>query len=294
MKKYLTMLLLCALPFSLFATPKGWLDDFGEAQKLAAKQKKNMLVFFTGSDWCGLCRALENQVLNQKEFQKTMGREYVFVYVDSPRDKNKISEKNRTENPKLFKKYAIAGTPQILLMTADGGVFGRASYKNTSPKEYAKMLLAQSGASIIPNLRLAIKNVPAGEKRARMIDATLSKVSPELWRANLDLIKEVYAADTTGRLGFRARYFEIVELTPFRSEISAISESLFMASVSARGKSPAETKKILDEAKGKARPRLLEIKTKLNALARENVPATAKKSITTAIGSVDSLLAATK
>ena len=38
---------------SAFAGGEGWTHDFAAAKKQAADEKKDLLIEFTGSDWCG-------------------------------------------------------------------------------------------------------------------------------------------------------------------------------------------------------------------------------------------------
>ena len=38
---------------------EGWLPDLGPALELAREQDKDVLVDFTGSDWCGWCIRLD-------------------------------------------------------------------------------------------------------------------------------------------------------------------------------------------------------------------------------------------
>ncbi|WP_335967287.1 thioredoxin family protein [Galbibacter sp. PAP.153] len=36
-----------------------WLTDYPEAKAIAKQEKKNILMYFTGSDWCGPCKMLK-------------------------------------------------------------------------------------------------------------------------------------------------------------------------------------------------------------------------------------------
>ncbi len=41
-----------------------WTEDAQEAMTRAATQKKDLLVLFTGSDWCPYCKKLDEEVLS--------------------------------------------------------------------------------------------------------------------------------------------------------------------------------------------------------------------------------------
>ncbi|MCA9784845.1 MAG: thioredoxin family protein, partial [Candidatus Cloacimonetes bacterium] len=45
-----------------------WITDYEEALKLAKKERKLVLVDFTGSDWCGWCIKLKDEVFSKEEF----------------------------------------------------------------------------------------------------------------------------------------------------------------------------------------------------------------------------------
>ena len=47
-----------------------WQDDYDKAVKKAKKQDKPILLFFTGSDWCGPCKMLVKIFLSLIDLQK--------------------------------------------------------------------------------------------------------------------------------------------------------------------------------------------------------------------------------
>ncbi|MFC1743632.1 thioredoxin family protein, partial [Candidatus Riflebacteria bacterium] len=95
---------------SIFAAEKGWLEDFEAAKSLAQKEGKDLLVDFSGSDWCGWCIKLSEEVFSQEIFKKEAAQKFVFVLIDFPQKKEQSQEvKNR--NKKLAQKFAIRGYP---------------------------------------------------------------------------------------------------------------------------------------------------------------------------------------
>ena len=72
------------------ATPdaKGivWVEDFEAAKALAAKEKKDLLIDFTGSDWCGWCIKLRKEVFDKPAFA-VAAKDYIFVELDYPQQK---------------------------------------------------------------------------------------------------------------------------------------------------------------------------------------------------------------
>jgi len=141
--------LLATLP-SLFAAD-AWLTDLDEAKKVAAKEKKDILVDFTGSDWCGWCIRLKKEVFDQPEFAEA-SKKFVLVELDFPRGK-KQSPEVKAKNEALAKHYAISGFPTILLLDAQGEVYAQAGYQEGGAKKYLELLGV-----------LATQNTPEGKK----------------------------------------------------------------------------------------------------------------------------------
>ena len=68
MKKVLFILFLTLGSLAVNAQEAKWYTDMDEAMALSEKTKKPMLLFFTGSDWCGWCIRLQKEVLKTPEF----------------------------------------------------------------------------------------------------------------------------------------------------------------------------------------------------------------------------------
>ena len=68
MKKLIALPALFALSSSLLAG-EGWMGNIEKALEIAKKEKKQVLIDFTGSDWCPPCIALKKNVFDSKEFK---------------------------------------------------------------------------------------------------------------------------------------------------------------------------------------------------------------------------------
>lgn len=120
-----------------------WIADFDQAVEIAKKEKKNLLVDFTGSDWCGWCIKLHDEVFKHKEFYETAQKEYVLVALDFPHsDEAKAKVPNPERNAELQKKYNVRGFPTILLLTPEGTVIGQTGYQAGGPEKYITHLSA--------------------------------------------------------------------------------------------------------------------------------------------------------
>lgn len=118
------------------ATPKGWTSDFVAAQKKAAEEKRLMYVLFTGSDWCRYCVQLAKNVLSTAEFQALGKEDYIFVYIDFPRNSK---ADNPIANRVLAQQYKVRGFPTALVMTPDGKVLEEIVGTNTASRYVGKL-----------------------------------------------------------------------------------------------------------------------------------------------------------
>lgn len=112
-----------------------WETDFGKAQKLAADSGKALLLDFTGSDWCGWCIRLKEEVFSKKSFQAYAKDKLVLVEVDFPRKKAQ-SKKIKEQNRALAAKYGIRGYPTIVLLSPSGDFIQQTGYQAGGAEAY--------------------------------------------------------------------------------------------------------------------------------------------------------------
>ena len=73
-----------------------WLTNFEEAKEIAKKKSKPLFLFFSGSDWCGWCIKMNKEILDTKEFNQSVGKDFVFVKVDFPK-KNPLDSQTQKQ-----------------------------------------------------------------------------------------------------------------------------------------------------------------------------------------------------
>lgn len=129
---------------------EGWLTDFEAAKKQAAAEKKDILVDFTGSDWCGWCIKLDKEVFSTDAFKAQ--KDFVLVSLDFPRRKE-IPAAQKAKNEALMRQWGVRGFPTIILTNAKGEAYARTGYQAGGPDKY------------LPHLaELRKQNTPAGIK----------------------------------------------------------------------------------------------------------------------------------
>ena len=123
------LLLIAAAIFGLAAAfaapPAGWLTDYDAALKKAKAEKKCVYVLFTGSDWCGWCIKLRNDVLTQPEFRDFADKKLVTVYCDFPNRTRLPEEQLKKQRQWSSRLGAGRGVPSAVIVNGDGKVLGR-------------------------------------------------------------------------------------------------------------------------------------------------------------------------
>jgi thioredoxin-related protein len=112
MKKLIVALVLFAGSFAVEAQELVWETNVTKAMEVSNKTKKPMLLFFTGSDWCGWCIRLQKEVLKTPEFAAWAKKNVVLVELDYPRRAAQTPEIKK-QNEELQQAFGIQGFPTI-------------------------------------------------------------------------------------------------------------------------------------------------------------------------------------
>ena len=113
--------LLLLLPLFLFNSPE-WHNSLDQAENIARKEHKYILLNFSGSDWCGPCIRMRKEIFGSEVFKQMADTELVLVNADFPRNKkNQPSAEQQKLNDLMADKYNSQGKfPYTVLLTADG------------------------------------------------------------------------------------------------------------------------------------------------------------------------------
>ena len=139
MKKLVAAIILM---MSSFGFAQDWKYNFEEAKKEAQSESKNIVIIFSGSDWCAPCMKLERNIWNSEEFKQESEEKWVLVKANFPRKKaNQLSEEQTNHNRSLAEKFNKEGSfPLVVMLSPEGKVLGKTGFKNVSPSEYIKLM----------------------------------------------------------------------------------------------------------------------------------------------------------
>jgi thioredoxin-related protein len=92
---------------------KGWLTDYTSALSEAKRENTNILLYFTGSDWCAPCKRLKHDLFLTEEF-KALSKGYVLLYIDIPMNADLLSKEQLAHNKALLLKFNKKGVFPLL------------------------------------------------------------------------------------------------------------------------------------------------------------------------------------
>ena len=102
---------------TLQAQENAWQTDLTEAISLSEKSKKPILMFFTGSDWCGWCIKLQKEVFNTAGFKEWAKQNVILLELDYPR-RTSVTPELQKQNAELQRFFKVSGYPTIWITNA--------------------------------------------------------------------------------------------------------------------------------------------------------------------------------
>ena len=139
--KKLILLLFTIVSFTSFSQQieSNWLNtekpEMEKAIEISQKTNKPIMLFFTGSDWCGWCKKLVREVYKTPEFSKWAKKNVVLVDVDFPR-RTKLSSDLTAQNRNLQQMFGVRGYPTIHFVKPVKAEGGKIDLKNLGKTGY--------------------------------------------------------------------------------------------------------------------------------------------------------------
>lgn len=96
-----------------------WTEDYDAAIATAKENDLQVLLNFTGSDWCPPCMHMESTVLHEDSFIEAMEGKVVLVTLDFPR-RSPQAEEIQQRNRALANEVSIEGFPTFVLLDSEG------------------------------------------------------------------------------------------------------------------------------------------------------------------------------
>lgn len=204
---------------------EGWGTDFEAAKATAAKESKDLLMDFTGSDWCGWCIRLNKEVFSQDAFKQDAPKHFVLLELDFPQQKE-LPKEEKEQNEKLQETYSIEGFPTILLADAKGRPYAKTGYMEGGPEKYNEHLAELR--KIRETRDAAFKKAEAAEglEKAKAINEGLQALDPEVVTGYYkEELEKVISLDKDDTLGFKAKKAYSDKRTALDEKLSEFQQS---------------------------------------------------------------------
>ncbi len=212
------------------AAGDGWNADFAEARSEASASEKDLLLLFTGSDWCPPCMDLEQRVLSQEGFLDPVGAGFVPVVLDFPTNKPQPPA-TRQQNLSLQDRYQIQGYPTLVLTDSAGRAYAIQHYDRDlveqGPGAFAAQVMELRGVRHERDSAFAAAQGVVGVDRAWALDRGLRAVGKELATAHyIAEMNEVVELDPDNAAGLKQTYRQLLNMPMIESELAQAVERL--------------------------------------------------------------------
>ena len=183
-----------------------WETSFEKAKAIAQAEKKDILMNFTGSDWCGWCIRLGEEVFRHDAFTEYAKNNFVLLELDFPRG-FELEESLQQQNDALQAQYAIQGFPSILLTDSQGFAYAQTGYQPGGPPAYIEHLESQKEFHTTRDEAFAAAEVLTGSEKAKKLNEGLEAIQPSLRFASYgEIIDQIIKLDAEDAAGLKSKY----------------------------------------------------------------------------------------
>lgn len=198
-----------------------WMTNMEKAMKKAQKEKKDLLVDFTGSDWCGWCIRLDNEVFKKELFKTKAPADFVLVALDFPRQK-KLPAELKKQNDLWQKKLGVRGFPTIYLLDGKGRPYAKTGYQQGGAEKYLTHLAELRKVRVDRDAALAKAEKLKGLEKAKLLDEAIAKMDPAvIFSSYKDIVDTIIKADKKNKAGLKNKYLGIL----INAEVGALMQA---------------------------------------------------------------------
>jgi tetratricopeptide (TPR) repeat protein len=187
-----------------------WNPDFEAAKSQAAREKKDLFVYFTGSDWCGWCLLVRRDVFGKEAFLDYVPRHFVLVELDFPH--NKARPKNYPQNLDRFRRWGLDGFPSLILADAQGRPYAnlRDGRVRDDAAAYVQRMEQLRQVRISRDELLTQALSLEGAAKAQCLDKALSLLPADFQNEYRDAVAQICELDPDDRAKLRSKYLPVL------------------------------------------------------------------------------------
>lgn len=218
-------ILALSAPFTI-AADEAWTMDFAAAKATATESDKDLLLEFTGSDWCPPCQRLNRDVFSKEAFLTAAPEHFVLVKLDFPQDKSGLTEEIQEQNAKLAEQYGVEGFPTIMLSDAKGRPYASTGFREGGPEDYVAHLESLRENRTRRDEAFASAEQAEGVEKAKALVAALNTM--DLQPAAIDefygdVVESIKASDPDDETGFTKQSAARQRVAEFQEEIQVLA-----------------------------------------------------------------------
>jgi thiol-disulfide isomerase/thioredoxin len=204
-----------------------WITSFEEAKAKAQKENKDILVNFTGSDWCTWCIRLAQEVFSQPGFAEYAKDKYILVEADFPMSPQGQPAAIDPQHQQLADTYEFQGFPTILLFDKQGRPFAQTGYQPGGPQAYNAHLEEFRLARVDRDTSLITAAKLQGIERAKKLDDALGNLPSDLlFPAYESVVEEIIKLDEDNTAALRSQYEDQLANHQFMARVQAIEKQI--------------------------------------------------------------------
>ncbi len=204
MNKIATCVMMGLLAGTAWALPQA--ASVEAALPIAKEQGRDIMLEFTGKEWCPPCIHLRTKILETAEFEQAVGDKYVLVEVVFPRLPAAVAaipEEQRNANEKLLVHHRIeTGLPTVLLLDEKGQPYAQVAGARRTTAEYLKELEAAAAVRATRDAAFARAAGLQGMDRAKALVEGLNAIPENCRDKYVDVVNEINALDPQNTLGY--------------------------------------------------------------------------------------------
>ncbi|MEZ6105630.1 MAG: thioredoxin family protein [Pirellulaceae bacterium] len=199
-------------------------DRLREAKQTAENENKDLLIEFTGSDWCPPCKQLYANVISNDIFKQQAPEHFTLLLLDNPRDKSHQSEEEQAQYRRLAAEYQVRGVPTILLCDTEGVPYASmVGYGGTAAQAYVDNLKELTQVRVVRDENFAAADKASGAERAQLLAAGLAKIDDALCMTIYkEKVDEIMSLDPQNEAGASGRFVVMAKKKDVEAAIAAI------------------------------------------------------------------------
>ena len=217
-----------ALASSAWALPQA--TSVESAMPLAKEQGRDIMLEFTGKEWCPPCIHLRTKIMETAEFEQAVGDKYVLVEVIFPRLPSAVAaipEEQRNANEKLLTHHRIeTGLPTVLLLDAEGYPYAQVAGARRTTADYLKALDEAASVRTKRDAAFARAEGLQGLERAAALAEGLNAIPENCRDKYPEQVKEINALDPENTLGYAGVLTRYANYQKQDAELKAIVDSM--------------------------------------------------------------------